>query len=107
MRRDHSNAATCHHYSPNTSFVIGLVFMSCLVILLLLPMASFAFRTTSFTNILSFSNDFLQLGIFVSIFTIGLFTLNQVETVLFDNHFVQNFFLTNNKTILLFLIEIV
>ena len=57
MRRDHNNAATCHHYSPNTSFVIGLVFMSCLVILLLLPMASFAFRTTSFTNILSFSKN--------------------------------------------------
>jgi NADH-quinone oxidoreductase subunit N len=96
------------YFSQTPLFLVPELFFGlCLVIFLCLGLFFSAVVSNwkvQNLNILSFSNDFLQLGIFVSIFTIGLFTLNQVETVLFDNHFVQNFFLTNNKTILLFLL---
>ena len=58
-------------------------------------------RTHRF-NILSFSNDFLKIGISISIFSIVLFSLSQVEVILFESQFIQSNFLLNVKIILLF-----
>lgn len=96
------------YFSQTPLFLVPELFFGlCLVFFLTLGLyfsASVSSWKTQNLTVLSFSNDFLQLGILISIFTISLFALNQVETLLFDNHFIQNFFLINGKVILLLLL---
>ena len=82
-------------------FGLSLTFLLCLG--LYFSVALPEIRTHRF-NILSFSNDFLKIGISISIFSIVLFSLSQVEVILFESQFIQSNFLLNVKIILLFLL---
>ena len=86
---------------PEIFFGLCLTFLLCVG--LYFSVALSEIKTHRF-NILSFSNDFLKIGLSISIFSIGLFSLSQIEVILFDNHFIQSNLLLNVKIILLILL---
>ena len=83
---------------PEIFFGLCLTFLLCVG--LYFSVALSEIKTHRF-NILSFSNDFLKIGLSISIFSIGLFSLSQIEVILFDNHFIQSNLLLNVKLRLL------
>ena len=100
------------YFSQTPLFLISEIFYGlCLIFLLCLGLyfsgalnVFYEAKGYQRSNILSFSNDFLKLGMIMSFMSIGLFLSSKTEFVLFDNQFVQSDFLVNGKVILLFLL---
>ena len=79
------------YFSQTPFFLVPEIFFGlCLTFLLSLGLYFSMVLSESHSKILSFSNDFLKLGISISIFSIVLFSISQVEFILFDSEFIQS-----------------